>query len=113
MILLPWEKLANIRQLHILPDSTMKDSLEKSTTNLVEELQSKIRSGHAILTPNAEAAYKAFLAHYIKMGEMESSEVLDYANQFATSTGLSTIPAIESKVATRLGLEGMVDEIWF
>lgn len=111
LVLLPWEQLANIRKLDILPDSSMKKSLTQSTNDLLEELQSKIRSGHVILTPNAEAAYRAFLAHYITMGEIEATEVLEYANQFASSTGLSDIPPIESKVAARLGLEGLVKEI--
>jgi hypothetical protein len=81
---------------------------------LIEDTRSKIRSGHQQLTPNAEAAYKAFLAHYINpitLKEMEPSEILDYANQFAASTGLSSPPAIETRVASRLSLNGLVEEI--
>lgn len=112
MVLLPFEQkqLAGIRQLGIQPDLEETHPLDQSTEELVEAARLKIRSGHAILTPNAEAAYKAFLAHYINSGEMEPSEILRYGNQFASCTGLSSIPPIEPKVASRLGLEGMVEE---
>eukprot|EP00980_Cylindrotheca_fusiformis_P015837 scaffold4637_cov128-Cylindrotheca_fusiformis.AAC.8 len=113
LVLLPFEKnlLSGKRQLGIRADVQEFDAgLDQCTEEKIEETRLKIRSGHATLTPNAEAAYKAFLAHHINSGEIEPSEVLRYGKQLATCTGLQYTPTIDPKVASRLGLEGMVDD---
>lgn len=76
----------------------------------LEAARLKVRSGHAVLTPSAEAAYKSFLAHYINSGQNAPSVMLKYGNQLAACTGLSSIPAFEAKIASRLGLEGLAKE---
>ncbi len=71
-----------------------------------------MRSGHGILTPNAEAASKAFLAYYIaNYGDLDPAQVLEYATDFAMHIGLLEIPPIESKLVVRLGLEGLLKTV--
>jgi hypothetical protein len=114
---MPFEKnnLKTARRRGVQQDWEVADLLEDSglqdVDDLLEPIRSRIRSGHVPLTPNAESAYRAFLAYYIaKSGGLEPHRMLDCANEFAFSTGLAELPSIESKVASRLGLEGLVEE---
>ena len=78
---------------------------------LLEPAQLQIRSGHSLLTPNAESAYRAFLAYYVaNSGGLNPTQILQYANEFALEMGLVELPPIESKIAARLGLQGQVTE---
>lgn len=78
-------------------------------TSMIQSARRLVRSGHAVLTPNAEAACRSFLAYYVaNSGGLEPSEMLLHIKDFAEATGLATIPTIESKIATRLGLKGLV-----
>lgn len=81
-----------------------------TTTQKREAARLQIRSGHALLTPNAESACRAFLAYYIGSSSLQSAEVFRHAEEFMLSTGLTEMPAIESKIARRLGIEGLVRE---
>ena len=117
LVLMPFEResLATARRRGIQEDLEMfgilEDSGRNSASELIEPTLARIRSGHNVLTPNAEAAYRAFLAYYIgNSGALDPSKVLTYASDFAFCSGLPELPAIESKVASRLGLEGLVDE---
>ena len=91
--------------------------------DLIEQTQSRIRSGHAVLTPSAEAAYSAFLAYYManncnsnassktkKKALKSAAEIVDYANQFSKCTGLMHPPTLDSKTVSRIGIEGLVKE---
>lgn len=86
-------------------------ALDSKTLEMVETAKSKIKSGHVVLTPNAEAACKAFLSYYSGFGRLNPADVVSHSREFALSIGLSTVPPIESKVVARLGLEGLVDEV--
>lgn len=75
----------------------------------IQSAQLQVRSGHAILTPNAEAASRAFLAYYIANDSGEGpKQILSYAEDFALGAGLVEMPPMEAKVVARLGLEGML-----
>jgi ATP-dependent RNA helicase MSS116 len=95
---------------------------EKSRAD-IESTRSKVRSGHAVLTPGSEAAFKAFLAHYIstmtslsspasssslknskRSKKMQPKQVLEYAEDFAAGIGLADIPELDPTVAARMGL---------
>mmetsp|Transcript_28692 Transcript_28692/g.60124 ORF Transcript_28692/g.60124 Transcript_28692/m.60124 type:complete len:708 (+) Transcript_28692:95-2218(+) len=106
---------------------------ETSTKSLYQECQDdlestrlKVRSGHVVLTPGAEAAYKTFLAHYIatinapnrtKKGtkknvskdkpgnELQPSKILAFAEDFAKGTGLADIPDLEEEFLSKLGVQ--------
>jgi len=94
----------------------MKKYMEKNDLSKKGEMnpqiklaQLQVRSGHATLTPNAEAASRAFLAYYMaNRGELDPAKVVEYATEFALQTGLTDIPPLESKLVSRLGLEGLV-----
>jgi hypothetical protein len=116
-VLLPFEKkqLKSVRRRGIQQDLESAEWIERAEGQAIQDLlepaRLQIRSGHVLLTPNAEAAYRAFLAYYIaKPDGLGPSKILESANEFAISTGLAALPAIESKVASRLGLEGLVEE---
>ena len=115
LVLLPFERhrMKTVRKRGIQQDSELTDSLTlsklKEFEGVLEPTQARIRSGHVLLTPNAEAAYRSFLAYYIANSVgLEPFKVLEYANEFAFSTGLAELPSIESKIATRLGIIGLV-----
>lgn len=75
----------------------------------IKSVQLQVRSGHTILTPNAEAACKAFLAYYIaNCRDLDAEQVVKYATDFALHIGLLEVPPMESKHVARLGLEGLV-----
>jgi hypothetical protein len=77
---------------------------------MMKPVQERIRSGHTQLKSTAEAAYKAMLAYYIaNSGGLEPSEVLGYAQNFANSTGLTSLPPLDSDLASRLRVDGLVD----
>jgi hypothetical protein len=115
LVLLPFERQQTGRMqkrgIHI-EESMAKDSATEENeeiARLIKSTQLQVRSGHAILTPNAEAASKAFLAYYFaNCGGLEPARILKYAEEFAKTTGLLAMPAMESKIVARLGLEGLL-----
>mmetsp|Transcript_28216 Transcript_28216/g.68678 ORF Transcript_28216/g.68678 Transcript_28216/m.68678 type:complete len:319 (-) Transcript_28216:38-994(-) len=113
LIALPFEEeqLDAIARFDLQLDSGDFSVLDHKTNEMVETAKSKIKSGHVVLTTNAEAACKAFLSYYSGFGRLNPADVVSYSREFALGIGLSTVPAIESKVAARLGLQGFVDEI--
>ena len=73
---------------------------------MIKSVQEKIRSGHTVLTPSAEAASRAFLAYYIGIaGDLQPAQAIEYAKDFAHGTGLADMPAMDAKVIAKLGLE--------
>ena len=90
---------------------TLDPNDQREITEKVKSTQLQVRSGHSILTPNAEAASKAFLAYYIaNRGDLAPKEIVEYSTEFARHTGLLEMPAIESKLVAKLGLEGLLKE---
>ena len=107
-------------------DHEKESSLETFYQQCEDDLEStrlKIRSGHVVLTPNAEAAYKTFLAHYIATisppnrkknsnnnnkgkteNQLQSSKILAYGEDFARGTGLANIPELDEEFLSKLGL---------
>lgn len=112
---MPFEKrsLNYARKRGVRLDEAACDLLEglSEQAQNIEQARLRIRSGHSLLTPSAESAYRAFLAYYIANSDgLEPSRVVDCAKEFAFSTGLSELPSIESKIALRLGIDGLVEE---
>lgn len=116
LVLLPFERqqIKNMQRKGMDVNEDMLGEVAQSQDGdvaaLIRSTQLQVRSGHAILTPNAEAATRAFLAYYIaNSGGLEPKQVLQHAEEFAQGTGLVEIPAMESKIASRLGLEGLLN----
>ena len=89
------------------------ESLYQMSKRNLEPTLSKVRSGHVVLTPGAQASYKTFLAHYIptpnrktKSGNNKAkpSEILSHAQDFIKGTGLAHVPKLDDEFASKLGL---------
>ena len=90
---------------------TNTESLYQICKTNLEATQTKVRSGHVVLTPGAQASYKTFLAHYIptpnrnrKGSQTRPSEILQHAQDFVLGTGLANVPELEDEFAAKLGL---------
>ena len=89
-----------------------KESLYQKCKTDLEATQSKVRSGHVVLTPGAQASYKTFLAHYIPTprktkgsnSQTRPSEILQHAQDFVEGVGLANVPELDNEFATKLGL---------
>jgi ATP-dependent RNA helicase MSS116 len=114
-----------------------ESSLYQLCTDDLEPIRSKVRSGHVVLTPGAEASYITFLAHYVattsanppnrkKSGSgnlkggnrnntnkstIPPSEILAYAQDFVKGTGLAQTPLLDDEFASKLGLPNTNTEI--
>jgi ATP-dependent RNA helicase MSS116 len=99
--------------------SSSPSSLFQKSRADVESTRLKVRSGHAVLTQGSEAAFKAFLAHYVatmtastssksskkkRSKTLQPEEVLEYAKEFAAAIGLANTPELDPTVASRMGL---------
>ncbi len=84
------------------------DSLYQRCEEELEPTLSKVRSGHVVLTPGAQASYKTFLAHYTtpsnRKGSKNTSEILNHAQDFVEGAGLAHIPKLDEDFASKLGL---------
>mmetsp|Transcript_113646 Transcript_113646/g.232504 ORF Transcript_113646/g.232504 Transcript_113646/m.232504 type:complete len:205 (+) Transcript_113646:270-884(+) len=102
------------------------ESLYQRCQDDLEATRLKVRSGHVVLTPGAEAAYKTFLAHYTatvapphrkkkggnnqtktssKNNALSPSRILAYAGDFAEGTGLASVPELDDEFVSKLGLD--------
>jgi len=105
-------------------------SLLQQCQDDLESTRLKIRSGHVVLTPSAQAACISFLAHYIATtassspngnkkknsknnnksktrtrNQLQPSRILAYAEDFAMGTGLDSIPELDESFLSKLGLQ--------
>jgi hypothetical protein len=111
-VLLPFERnqIDKLSRRGVQVEAIDLNNQQEITEN-VRATQLQVRSGHSILTPNAEAASKAFLAYYIaNRGGLDPKDIVDYATDFAIHTGLLEMPSMESKLVAKLGLEGLLKE---
>jgi ATP-dependent RNA helicase MSS116 len=98
LVLLPFEKKAlkeiDLQRLICVNIEDHKDLMDK-----VDFAQNLVRSGHPFLTPNAEAAYLAFVAYYMTSKGMGSrDDVVDAAKVFAQIIGLPKLPDLWGKL---------------
>lgn len=98
LVLLPFEKKAlkeiDLQRLICVNIEDHKDLMDK-----VDFAQNLVRSGHPLLTPNAEAAYLAFVAYYMTSKGMGSrDDVVDAAKVFAQIIGLPKLPDLRGKL---------------
>lgn len=114
-VLLPFERnqLGKLSkrgvQIQTIDDDWLDSKDQREIAENVRSTQLQVRSGHAILTPNAEAASKAFLVYYLSnSGNLDPKVIVEYSTEFAIHTGLLELPPIESKLVARLGLDGLL-----
>jgi len=107
-------------------NTSLESSLYQQCQDDLESTRLKIRSGHVVLTPSAESAYKAFLAHYVstltnsnpngvkenhnhsksssnKRNSKAKYQLLAQAEDFARGTGLAYTPE-DPSFLSKLGI---------
>jgi len=104
-----------------LNESEESESLYQRCKDDLEDIRLKVRSGHVVLTPGAQASYKTFLAHYIAAtrsaysnrssnGKGKStSEIFTHAQDFVRGIGLAYAPALDDDLASKLGLPKQIN----
>lgn len=116
LVLLPFEesRANGLQRRGVEYDLEMANLIRGSSTNkdIMEAVHGRVQSGNALLLSSAEAACLSFLAYYIPNScGLESAEILQYAKTFARCTGLPHLPPVDAKLASRLKLDGLTDDI--
>jgi len=70
----------------------------------VSYMKQRVQSGHPLLCPSAEAAYRSFIAHYLEYASKEASgsDILEAANELASAMGLVDVPILPEDFVQRL-----------
>jgi ATP-dependent RNA helicase MSS116 len=107
LVLLPFEttSLGTMSKRRISKDDEFTRIVESSpeTEKLMEPVQKLIRSGHAVLSPSAESAYKAFLAYYTATDRgTKGAELMECGAMIARSVGLVKLPEISEQLEDKL-----------
>jgi hypothetical protein len=107
LVLLPFEtsSLSGMGKRRISRDDEYTSIVESSpeTEKLMEPVKKLIRSGHAVLSPSAESAYKAFLAYYAATGHgTKSTDLMECGAMIARSVGLVKLPSISEQLGEKL-----------
>mmetsp|Transcript_14726 Transcript_14726/g.40975 ORF Transcript_14726/g.40975 Transcript_14726/m.40975 type:complete len:796 (+) Transcript_14726:1-2388(+) len=101
--------------------SFLSKSLYQQCEDDLESTRLKVRSGHVVLTPGAEAAYKTFLAHYAGSKQQQQQQtsgkrkaatnellqpprILAHAQDFARGTGLTDAPELDEAFLVKLSI---------
>jgi len=83
--------------------------IDGKTTNDLNNVFNRIRSGDATLTLSAQQAYAAFIGYY--RGNMKrtsirnNEELVDIANKYSSFMGLKEIPGLTKRAASKMGLQ--------
>lgn len=107
LVLLPFESdaAATMSRTRIAKDAKYAGIIESSaeSEHLLEPVKKLIRSGHVVLTSNAETAYKAFVAYYAGKGDVTNgNELLESAALIARCVGLVELPPIAETLTEKL-----------
>jgi hypothetical protein len=107
LVLLPFEasSVRDMNRRRISKDDEFTRILESSpeTEKLMEAVKKLVRSGHAVLSPSAEAAYKAFLAYYAATGHgVKGTELMEFGAMIARSVGLVKLPSLSEQLGEKL-----------
>lgn len=111
-VVLPFERsvISNLRRRGVVERPQIHQSTQGRKS--LEKVFSAIRSGDAMLTPAAQAAYRSFLAFYVErvldLG-LVPSDIVNAANAFSRAVGLRQPPGLAAKTAVRLGVENLVE----
>jgi ATP-dependent RNA helicase MSS116, mitochondrial len=104
LVLLPFETstLAGIG-LRNFSEYSVESSPEIDA--MVGSVRRLVGSRHAVLSSSVEAAYLSFVVYYIAtVGNTKGDEVLESANTFARTMGLTDVPTLPKKLAAELKL---------
>jgi hypothetical protein len=107
LVLLPFEtsSLRDMSRRRISKDDEFTRIVESSpeTEKLMETVKKLIRSGHAVLSPSAEAAFKAFLAYYAATEHgTKGTDLMEFGVMIARSVGLVKLPSISEQLGEKL-----------
>lgn len=107
LVLLPFEasSLRDMSKRRISKDDEYTRIIESSpeTEKLMEPVQKLIKSGHSVLSPSAESAYKAFLAYYAATGHgTKGTELMECGAMIASSVGLVKLPSLSEQLGGKL-----------
>lgn len=105
LVLLPFERLSRWNQsLDQTNQFAFVNEPSVDVETKIQAVHNHVRGGHSILFPNAEAAYRSFVAHYLEYGgdKLPATNVLEAAKQLATSFGLSSLPSLPEDVLSKI-----------
>jgi hypothetical protein len=77
---------------------------------MLQPVRHCIQSGNIKLRSSAEGAYRAFLVYYMSRADalgLTTEQIVESANQFAASIGLTKLPSFSAKTAKKLNLVGI------
>lgn len=120
LVLLPFEenRVHSLRRYGVEEDTKMAKLVRHSTTvdgtvhDIMESVRGRVQSGHPSLLSSAKGAYLSFLAYYIPNScGLDSAKIQDCAKTFARGTGLVQLPLVEAKLASRLQLDDLEDDV--
>ena len=112
LVLLPFERklLGGLRQGGVTENDKLVDKSLDEAREMLEPVRNRIQSGNIKLMSSAEGAYRAFLAYYMSRADglgISAEQVVQSANEFAVSVGLSELPSLSEKTAKKLNLKGI------
>lgn len=90
-------------------DKLVDKSLDEAR-EMLEPVRNRIQSGNIKLMSSVEGAYRSFLAYYMSRADglgISAEQVVQSANEFAVSVGLSELPSLSGKTAKKLDLKGI------
>jgi ATP-dependent RNA helicase MSS116 len=107
LVLLPFETstVRDMSKRRISKDDEYTRIVESSPEieTLMEPVKKLIRSGHAVLSPSAEAAFKAFLAYYAATERStKGTELMEFGAMIARSVGLVKLPSLSEQLEEKL-----------
>lgn len=110
LVLLPFEKslVASLRRSGVQENAERDSNATADDVNeMLVPVRNKIASGNVKLKSSAAGAYRAFLAYYISRADslgVSPETIVDCANHFCESMGLTKVPALSTKTAKKLNL---------
>jgi ATP-dependent RNA helicase MSS116 len=113
LVLLPFERklLGGLRQSGVEENNKLVDKSLDEAREMLQPVRNRIQSGNIKLMSSAEGAYRAFLAYYMsradRLGVYSAEHIVQSANDFAASVGLSKLPSLSEKTAKKLNLKGV------
>ncbi len=113
LVLLPFERklLGGLRQSGVEENNKLVDKSLGEAREMLQPVRNRIQSGNIKLMSSAEGAYRAFLAYYMsradRLGVYSAEHIVQSANDFAASVGLSKLPSLSEKTAKKLNLKGV------
>lgn len=109
LVFLPFETAykSSLQKRKVPENSSRLANVNASDPEIEREvscMKQRVQSGHPLLRPSAEAAYKSFIAHYLEYASKEASgsDILEAANALASAMGLVDVPSLPKDFVERL-----------